>query len=64
MILTWRAGALAAAAVVAVAVVGSWWALLVASGALLALIALDLALGASPTKVRVRRRTQVAQDES
>ncbi len=55
MILTWRAGALAAAAVLAVAIVGSWWALLIASGVLVALIVLDLALGASPAKVRVRR---------
>ena len=55
MVLTWRAGALAAGAVVAVAVVGSWWAVLVASGVLLGLIVLDLALCASPAAVRVRR---------
>jgi uncharacterized protein (DUF58 family) len=55
MVLTWRAGALAAAAVVAVAVVGSWWAALIATGAVLGLIILDLLLGASPAKVRVRR---------
>ena len=53
MILTWRAGALAAA-VVAVAIVGSWWAVLIASGVVVALIILDLVLGASPAKVRVR----------
>ena len=55
MILTWRAGALAAAAVVGVAIVGSWWAVLIASGVVLALIILDLVLGASPAKVRARR---------
>jgi uncharacterized protein (DUF58 family) len=55
VVLTWRAGALAAAAVVAVAVVGSWPAVLVASGVVVALIILDLALAASPAKVRVRR---------
>jgi uncharacterized protein (DUF58 family) len=55
MILTWRAGALAAAAVVAVAVVGSWWAVLIASGVVVALIVIDLVLGASPAKVRTRR---------
>jgi uncharacterized protein (DUF58 family) len=55
MILTWRAGVLAAAAVVAVAVVGSWWAVLIASGVVVALIVLDLVLGASPGKVRARR---------
>jgi uncharacterized protein (DUF58 family) len=55
MILTWRAGVLAAAAVIAVAVVGSWWAVLAASGVVVALIVLDLVLGASPGKVRARR---------
>jgi uncharacterized protein (DUF58 family) len=55
MILTWRAGALVAAAVVAVAIAGSWWGLLIASGVLVSLIVLDLVLGASPAKVRVRR---------
>jgi uncharacterized protein (DUF58 family) len=55
MVLTWRAGALAAAAVLAVAVVGSWWAALIATGVVLGLIILDLLLGASPAKVRVRR---------
>ncbi len=55
MILTWRAGALAAAAVVVVAVLGSWWAVLGATAVLVGLIVLDLVLGASPAKVRVRR---------
>jgi uncharacterized protein (DUF58 family) len=55
MILTWRAGALAAAAVVAVAVAGSWAAALIASGVLGTVIILDFALGASPAKVRARR---------
>lgn len=51
MILTWRAGALAAAAVVAVAIVGNWWAVLIAAGALGAVITLDIVLCASPSKV-------------
>ena len=55
MVLTWRAGVLAAVAVVAVAVAGSWGAVLVATGLLVLVIALDLLLGASPTAVRVRR---------
>jgi uncharacterized protein (DUF58 family) len=55
MILTWRAGALAGAAVIVVAALGSWQALLIASGVLVGLIVLDLALGASPARVRVRR---------
>jgi uncharacterized protein (DUF58 family) len=55
MILTWRAGVLAAAAVVAVALVGSWWAVLLASGVLMGLVVLDLAVAASPATVRVRR---------
>ena len=55
MILTWRAGALAAIAVIAVAVAGTWWAVLIATGALVAVIVADIALGASPAQVRVRR---------
>jgi uncharacterized protein (DUF58 family) len=55
LILTWRAGALAAAAVVVAAIIGSWTAVLAATGALAALIVLDLALCASPAKVRARR---------
>jgi uncharacterized protein (DUF58 family) len=55
MVLTWRAGLLAAATVVVVAIVGSWEAVLAASGVLLGLIILDLVLCASPAKVRARR---------
>ncbi len=55
MVLSWRAGALAAASVLAVAVAGSWWALLIASGVLVGVIALDLVLTPPPAKVTVRR---------
>ena len=55
VILTWRAGLLAAAAVVAVAIAGSWPAALVATGVLVLVVGLDLLLGASPAAVRVRR---------
>ena len=55
MILTWRAGLLAALAVVAVAVAGTWPAALIATGVLVLVIALDLLLGASPATVGVRR---------
>ena len=46
VVLTWRAGVLAAAAVLAVAIAGSWWAVLIATAALVAVIGTDLALGA------------------
>lgn len=55
MVLTWRAGVLAAVSVLAVAVAGSWWAVLVASVLLVAVISTDIALTASPAKVQVRR---------
>ena len=55
MVLSWRAGVLAAAAVVAVAIAGSWWAVLVATGVLVGVIVLDLVLTASPAQVTVRR---------
>lgn len=55
MVLTWRAGVLAAVSVLAVAIAGSWWAVLVASGLLVAVIAADLVLTASPRRVTARR---------
>ena len=55
MVLTWRAGLLAAVAVLAVAIAGSWLAALVATGVLVLVVGLDLLLGASPGSVRVRR---------
>jgi uncharacterized protein (DUF58 family) len=55
VILTGRAGLLAAAAVVAVAIAGSWPAALVATGVLVMVVGADLLLGASPATVRARR---------
>ncbi len=55
MVLTWRAGVLAGLAVVAVAIAGSWWAVLVATALLVAVIAVDLALTASPRLVLPQR---------
>jgi uncharacterized protein (DUF58 family) len=55
LILTWRAGALAAAGVIAVAIAGSWWAVLVATVVLVLVIVSDIVLGASPAAVRVWR---------
>src|SRR5690606_27677032 len=55
MILTWRAGALAGLAVVAVAVIGSWAAFLVATAVLAAVIIADVLLCPSPARVSVRR---------
>lgn len=55
MVLTWRAGVLAAASVVAAAIAGSWWAVLIATGVLAAVILTDLMLTASPSLVLARR---------
>lgn len=55
MILTWRAGLLAAIAVIAVAIAGSWLAVVITTGVLAAVIILDLVLCPSPAKVSVRR---------
>ncbi len=55
MVLTWRAGVLATVCVIAVAVAGSWWAVLVATVTLVAVVGVDLLLTASPAKVRSRR---------
>ncbi len=55
MILTWRAGVIAAAGVVAVAIAGTWWAVLIATGVLILVIVADIVLGASPARVRVWR---------
>jgi uncharacterized protein (DUF58 family) len=55
MILTWRAGVLAAIAVIVVAVAGSWLAMIIATGVLVAVIVIDLVLCPSPAKVSVRR---------
>jgi hypothetical protein len=53
--MTWRAGLLAAAGVIAVAIAGSWWAVLIATGVLVLVITADLVLGTSPVRVRVWR---------
>ena len=55
MVLTWRAGALAAVAVVAVAIAGTWWAVLIATLVLVLVIGADIVLGAPPATVRVWR---------
>ena len=39
----------------AVAIAATWWAVLIATALLVAVIAADIALGASPAKVRARR---------
>lgn len=55
MVLTWRASALALAAVLAVAIAGSWWAVAVSSTVLLIVIGADLLLCPSPAEVRAER---------
>jgi uncharacterized protein (DUF58 family) len=55
VVLTWRAGALAAASILAVAIAGSWLAVVIASGVLLAVIAIDVLLCPSPAAVHARR---------
>ncbi|HEY5821657.1 MAG TPA: DUF58 domain-containing protein [Propionibacteriaceae bacterium] len=55
MVLTRRAGILAAVSVLAVAVAGSWWAVLVATLVVAGVIGADVFLAASPTKVHARR---------
>lgn len=55
MVLTGRAAIPALAAVIIVAVFGSWWVLLGCVGVLLILIAVDVILCPSPAKVAVRR---------
>lgn len=55
MVLTWRAGLLAALGVVAVAVAGSWWAVFIASGVLVGVIGFDLLRTPSPARVQARR---------
>lgn len=55
MVLTWRAGALAAASVLAAAVAGTWWAVLVAGAVLVLVLGADVFLAASPAEVEVRR---------
>jgi uncharacterized protein (DUF58 family) len=55
MVLTWRAAALAAATVLAAVIAASWWAVLICTALLVAVIGLDLALCSSPARVRVRR---------
>lgn len=55
MVLTWRAGLLAAIAVVAVAIAGHWLAFVIATGLLVLVITVDLVLCPSPAKITVRR---------
>ncbi len=59
MVLTWRAGALAAGSVIAVAVAvaltGSWLAVPIATGVLVLAIAADVAVCPSPKAVQARR---------
>ncbi len=55
MVLTWRAGLLAAISVLAVAIAANWWAVLIATALLAAVITADIALGASPAKVGAGR---------
>jgi uncharacterized protein (DUF58 family) len=55
MVLTWRAATLAAAAVLAALIATSWWAVLICTALLLAVIGLDVALCPSPARVQVRR---------
>lgn len=55
MVLTRRAGILAAVSVAAVAVLGSWWAVLTSTVVLAAVIGADVFLAASPAKVHARR---------
>jgi uncharacterized protein (DUF58 family) len=55
VVLTWRAGALSGAAVLAVAVVGSWWAVAVSVVVLAVLVTVDVAWCPSPGRVRAQR---------
>jgi uncharacterized protein (DUF58 family) len=55
VVLTWRAAAVALAAVVAVAWAGSWWAVLIAVSALVLLVGMDIALCPSPALVHAER---------
>ena len=59
MVLTWRAGALAALSIVAVAIAvaagASWWAMPIATATSAALIAADVLLCPSPARVVARR---------
>lgn len=60
MVLTARAGTAAALSVIVVAVIGSWWAVLGVTAALVILIVVDLVLCPSPRKVRVQRGGDVS----
>ncbi len=55
MVLTWRAGVLAALSVLAVVITASWWAVLIATAVLVLVIIADIVLGPAPRKVQVRR---------
>jgi uncharacterized protein (DUF58 family) len=59
VVLTWRAGALATASVIAVAIAaglsGSWWPVLIATGVLVLVITTDVVLCPSPSTIQARR---------
>jgi uncharacterized protein (DUF58 family) len=59
VVLTWRAGALAAVSVIAVAIAagvsGSWWPVPITTGVLVLVIATDVVLCPSPGTIRARR---------
>lgn len=55
MVLTWRAAAAGLVAVLAVAVVGSWWAVLIGAAGLVLLIGADAWLCPSPADLRPQR---------